>query len=99
MLLLCILFGVYLAAINLYAFLLIRSLCYSTRSRSITAHAANSKIIIAGLLGGAIAAYIAMLLYRYKTNELLMMILLPVIGALNIALVILAIRSAILLFI
>ena len=67
--------GVYLCAVNVYAFLLVRSLCFSTRSRALSEGAANKKLFIAALLGGAVCAYIAMLVYRCKTNELLPMIL------------------------
>lgn len=91
--------GVYLCAVNVYAFLLVRSLCFSTRSRAISEGAANKKLFIAALLGGAVCAYIAMLVYRCKTNELLPMILIPVIAAANIALTALAVRGAFLLFV
>ena len=91
--------GVYLCAVNVYAFLLVRSLCFSTRSRAISESAANKKLFVAALLGGAVCAYIAMLVYRCKTNELLPMILIPVIAAANIALTALAVRGVFLLFV
>ena len=43
--------GVYLCAVNVYAFLLVRSLCFSTRSRALSAGAACKTQFVASRLG------------------------------------------------
>jgi len=42
------------------------------------------KLCITGLLGGAITIYVCMFLYKYKRSELLLMVLMPLLGILNI---------------
>ncbi len=53
----------------------------------------NGKLYIAGLLGGAITVYVCMFLLKYKRNDLLLMILMPLFGVLNIYLFVLLFRS------
>ncbi len=42
------------------------------------------KLCVTGLLGGAITIYVCMFLYKYKRSELLLMVLMPLLGILNI---------------
>ena len=42
------------------------------------------KLLITGALGGAIAIYVCMFIYKYKRSELLLMVLMPLLGILNI---------------
>ena len=42
------------------------------------------KLCITGLLGGAITIYVCMFIYKYKRSELLLMVLMPLLGILNI---------------
>ena len=42
------------------------------------------KLFITGALGGAITIYVCMFLYKYKRSELLLMVLMPLLGILNI---------------
>ena len=79
-----ILFGVYLAAVNLYAFLLVRNQKRRAAERGNEDKSGNARLLTAGFLGGAIAAYAAMFIYRHKTDNALMMVLLPLLGALNL---------------
>ena len=84
MLFLYILFGVYLAAVNLYAFLLVKERKKRVTERGEEEKDTNARLLLAGFLGGALAAYAAMFVYKYKTDNVLMMILLPLLGAANI---------------
>ncbi len=53
----------------------------------------NGKLYIAGLLGGAITVYVCMFLLKYKRSDLLLMLLMPLFGVLNIYLFVLLFRS------
>lgn len=93
-----VILAVYLLAINLYGFLLVRSLKRRSQERGEPARNGYGKLFIAGLLGGAAAAYAGLLAYKYNTDKLLPMILLPILAALNIYAVIVLLRSGILIF-
>ena len=43
-----------------------------------------SKLLITGLLGGAITIYACMFILKFKRTELLLMVLMPLLGVLNI---------------
>ncbi len=53
----------------------------------------NGKLCITGLLGGAITIYVCMFLFKYKRSDLLLMVLMPLLGVLNIYLWVLLFRS------
>ena len=53
----------------------------------------TGKLCITGLLGGAITLYTCMFLYKYKRSDLLLMVLMPLLGVLNIYLWVLLFRS------
>lgn len=98
MVLLYIIFGVYIAAINFYAVLLIKSQRdeYGESDSHVTR---DGKLILTALLGGAIALYLSMFFMRYRLKNLLLMILLPVLGVLNIYFFVIAFRSGFTFFI
>ena len=98
MILLYIIFGVYIAAINFYAVMLIRAQRdeYGDNDSPKTG---DGKLILTAILGGAIALYVSMFLMRYRLKNLMLMILLPVIGVLNVYFFILAFRSGFTFFI
>ena len=43
----------------------------------------NARLLLTGLLGGAITVYVCMFLYKYRTKDMSLMILLPVLAAIN----------------
>ena len=45
---------------------------------------ADRKIILAAILGGALAIYVSMFVMRYRIKNILFMILMPVVAVLNI---------------
>ncbi len=86
-----VLAGVYLLAINLYAFLLVRS--QKQTSREDSARGGRRKIILAGALGGSAAAYAALLALRFKTDDMLLMLLLPVLAVVNVGITFFLLRG------
>ncbi len=51
------------------------------------------KLLITGLLGGAITIYVCMFIFKWKRSELLLMVLMPLLGVLNVYLWVLLFRS------
>lgn len=51
------------------------------------------KLLLTGILGGAITIYICMFIFKYKRSDLLLMILMPLFGVLNIYFWVLLFRS------
>jgi uncharacterized membrane protein YfcA len=80
MLLLYSVLVVYILAINFYAVILLKT-------------DRDGKLILAALLGGAVGAYVSMFILKYKLNNMLLMILMPVLSVVNIYLFIVAFRS------
>ena len=108
MLILYILFVSYIISINFYAFLLVKSLRdkekqseilrqaepLTTNANLTTAPEKNlGKLCITGLLGGAITIYVCMFIFKYKRSDLLLMVLMPILGVLNVYLWVLLFRS------
>lgn len=93
MLLLYIIFTVYLLAVNFYAVMLLRTLRDEYGEENKKATSGDGKLILTAILGGAIAIYVSMFIMRYRLKNLLLMILMPVIGVLNVYVAVLAYRS------
>jgi len=51
------------------------------------------KLIITGALGGAISIYVCMFVFKYKRSDLLLMVLMPLLGVLNVYLWVLLFKS------
>ena len=96
MLLPYLLLAVYILAINLYAFQLVRSQRRAAAERGAGSKTGNAKLFLAGVLGGALGAYAMMLALRFKTDHLLPMIVLPLLIVLNAYLVVTLLRNGIL---
>ena len=95
MLIISILFIVYLLAVNFYAFILVKTLKMKDDGGE-ESKGYDSKLAFAGLLGGAIAVYVCMFIYKYKQTNVLLMILMPILGVLQIFLSIVLFRHSIL---
>ena len=99
MLLLYIIFIVYILAVNFYAVLLLKSQRDEFGRNESKMNSGDGKLILTAILGGAIAIYISMFIFRYRTKNLLLMLLMPVIGVLNVYFIITAFRSGFTFFI
>ena len=51
------------------------------------------KLCITGALGGAITIYICMFIFKYRRSDLLLMVLMPILGVLNVYLWVILFRS------
>ena len=82
MTILYVLFAVYIAAINFYSFRLLKTQRDSWEDGNPLK--GDGKLILAALMGGAIAAYVTMFVLRFRLSNLLLMILMPLISVLNV---------------
>lgn len=75
---------VYIIAINLYGVLMLR---FQKKAREDgdeeSIIVSDSKLLIAGLLGGATGIFIFMFIFKYRLKSLFMMVLMPVFMAIN----------------
>ena len=109
MIILYIILIVYILAVNFYAFLLVKTLrdtekedekshieftsnVSATKSPTLP-EKPTRRLYLTGLLGGAVTVYVCMFLFKYKRNDLLLMVLMPVLGVLNIYLFALLFKS------
>ena len=96
----------YILSINFYAFLLVKSLRDKEREQETLRQAEPistptppvlekfvSKLCITGALGGAIAIYVCMFVFKFQRSNLLLMVLMPIFGVLNIYFWVLLFRS------
>ena len=95
MLLLYIIAAVYVAAVNLYAFLLVRTQKKRRDERGARTAAGDAKLLAAALLGGGAGVYAAMFITKFRTDSLLLMILVPVLIVLNLYLFFILFRNGI----
>ena len=86
-------FFAYLAAINFYAFLLVRGLKDEVTADGTPDKSSDGRLMITGLLGGALTIYLCMFIYKYRLKSLYLMILIPLLAVLNVYLSVLAFRS------
>ncbi len=108
MIILYVLLIAYIVAVNFYAFMLVKSLKDKDREREIQQQVAPvsqqntepkkeerylGKLLITGVLGGAITIYVCMFIFKWRRTDLLLMVLMPLLGILNIYLWILLFRS------
>lgn len=93
MLLLYIIFIVYILAVNFYAIILLKSQKDDYADDEAKMNSGDGKLILTAILGGAISIYICMFIMRYRLKNLLLMILMPVIGVLNVYFCVVAFRS------
>ncbi|MBQ5927067.1 MAG: hypothetical protein IIX01_03985 [Clostridia bacterium] len=98
MLVLYLFFFTYILAINFYAFLLVKRLKDETVDGEYD-KTSDGRLMITGLLGGAVAIYVCMFIFKYRLKSLFLMIFIPLLAVLNIYLSVLAFRSGFTFFI
>lgn len=86
-----VLFTVYILAINFYSFRLIKTQCEDWESG--IENKQDGKIILAAILGGAATIYTTMFILRFRLNNLMLMIVLPILAVINIYFFIIGYRS------
>ncbi|MDE7301019.1 MAG: hypothetical protein K2N47_02505 [Clostridia bacterium] len=92
MILLYIIFGAYIIAVNVYSVMLLLSLREETVDEN-RLGAGDGKLILSAILGGAIGIYVTMFITKFKMKNMVLMILLPVIAVLNVWFAVLAFKS------
>lgn len=92
MILLYIIFGAYIIAVNVYSVMLLLSLRDETVDEN-KLGAGDGKLILSAILGGAIGIYVTMFITKFKMKNMVLMILLPVIAVLNVWFAVLAFKS------
>lgn len=93
MILLYIIFAAYIIAVNVYSVMLLLAQRNEYMSDESKLNAGDGKLILSALLGGAIGIYVTMFITRFKLKNMLLMILLPVIGVINVWLCVVAFLS------
>ena len=95
----------YILAVNFYAFLLIKTMKQQENERELIRQSAPlnpeqvkpekylGKLLAAGALGGAITIYVCMFILKYKRGDLLLMVLMPLLGVINVYAFVLLFRS------
>jgi uncharacterized membrane protein YsdA (DUF1294 family) len=99
MLLLYLIFIVYILAINFYAVIRLKTERDNFGDNDEKLHRSDGKLILTGLLGGAIGVYVGMFLLKFRLNNMLLMILMPVLSVLNVYFFVVAFRSGFTFFI
>ena len=69
---------VYLLAVNVYGFLLVKHDRDLTEEGEACAVSKDGKYFVAGALGGALGIYISMYVFKYKLQNLFLMAIMPV---------------------
>ena len=72
----------YIVAINVYSYLLIffqKKQLEETNDTTVK----DVKLFLSGLIGGAVGIYLSMFIYKYRLQNLLLMVLVPILIVLN----------------
>ncbi len=83
MIFLYVLLSVYILAVNFYAARLVKTQREEWENGEAPVGNGDSKLILAGLFGGALAVYVCMFVYRYRLSNFLLMIAMPVLAVAN----------------
>ena len=84
MILLYILLATYILAVNFFSFRLIKSGRDEARAGGEEKGAGYGKLLLAAALGGALAMYATMFAMRYRLENCLLMLALPLLAVINL---------------
>jgi len=76
--------SVYALAVNFYSAIYVRSQKKLLTEGKTPKKRSNAKILLSALLGGAIATYLTMFAVKYKLDNMILMLTLPVLAVLNV---------------
>ncbi len=88
-----IIFIVYIVAINFYGILILHFQKKSLSTDNERYKIKDFKLVLAGLLGGATGIFTFMFIFKHRLKTLYLMVLMPVLIAINIYLIILIFRG------
>lgn len=91
--LLYILTATYVIAINLYGILILNFQKKSREFQNDTKEISDGKLLLTGILGGAIGIFIFMFIFKYRLKSLVFMVLMPLFIALNAYVIFIALNS------
>ena len=85
---------VYIFAVNLYGILMLRFQKKAKEDETgETPGVSDAKLLLAALLGGATGIFVFMFIFKYRLRSLFLMLFLPVIIAVNIYILIVALKG------
>ncbi len=99
MLLLYIIVAVYIVAINLFSFIQLKEQKKTYDGTDEKMHGGDGKLLLYALLGGALGIFISMFILKYGMKNIILMVFIPIIAAINIYFFVLAFRSGFTFFI
>ena len=83
----------YLLAINSYGILMLHFQKKAFKECNEEKQVSDSKLFLAGLLGGATGIFVFMFIFKYRLKSLFLMVIMPVLIALNVYIVIALFRN------
>lgn len=84
-------FAVYILAINFYAWRFLKTQKEGYETDGVVK--GDGKLLLAAILGGAIAVYVSMFFLRYRLGNLVLMIFMPLLAVLNVYCFVLGFRG------
>ena len=90
MFILTVLLIVYFLAVNFYAFLMMKNLRGKDADST---PIPDGKLTLTAVLGGAITIYVCMFIFKYRLDNLFLMVLMPLLSVLNLWLCFIAIKN------
>lgn len=83
-----VLIATYFLAINIYGAIILKLQKKDTEKEDLTKkNIRDSRLVLTGILGGALGIYIFMFIYKYRLKSMFLMILMPLLIALTVYLI------------
>ncbi len=84
---------VYFLAINFYGIMMLKYQKKAKDTNDESLYIRDGRLYLTAFLGGALGIYLFMFIFKYRIKSLLMMVIMPILIALNIYLLILAMNT------